>query len=191
MAVDYAKKKPPKRRAAAKKRHSPAAKPKTGAVRNQPNRKVSLPRLLMTVVAVVAFILALVLLKKQGSSVPVQQPVQQLRSEEALPAPPQEQWSYIEELENKEVEVVVPERAASRPRLVQCASFRNKNDAEQMRAKIAFMGLEAQVRATQGQSGMWYRVILGPFENQRVAQSTTHKLQRGGIHNCQIWNWTD
>nr|WP_256473844.1 SPOR domain-containing protein [Aliidiomarina quisquiliarum] len=150
-----------------------------------------MPRLILTATAVIVFVVVLVLLKKQGNSAPVHQQVKQPHTEEALPAPPQEQWSYIEELENKEVEVVVPERAASRPRLIQCASFRNESDADEMRAKIAFMGLEAQVRATQGQTGMWYRVILGPFENQRVAQATTHKLQRGGINNCQIWNWTD
>lgn len=191
MAVDYAKKKPPKRRAAPKKRKAAAAKPKTGAVRNQRNRSVSLPRLLLTVLALVVFVGALVLIKNKSSQVPAKQSTQQQRSEEALPALPQEEWSYIEALENKEVEVVVPERAESRPRLIQCASFRNEGDAETMRAKIAFMGLEAQVRATQGQTSMWYRVILGPFENLREAQRTVHSLQRGGVNNCQIWNWTD
>jgi len=191
VAVDYAKKKPPKRRAAPKKRKAAAAKPKTGAVRNQRNRSVSLPRLLLTVLALVVFVGALVLIKNKSSQVPAKQSTQQQRSEEALPALPQEEWSYIEALENKEVEVVVPERAESRPRLIQCASFRNEGDAETMRAKIAFMGLEAQVRATQGQTSMWYRVILGPFENLREAQRTVHSLQRGGVNNCQIWNWTD
>ncbi len=191
MAVDYAKKKPPKRRATPKKRRVAAAKPKTGAVRNQRDRTVSIPRLVVTAAALMVFVGVLFLLKTQDVVAPVEKSVQQQRNEEALPALPQEQWSYIEELENKKVDVVVPERAASRPRLIQCASFRNQNDADEMRAKIAFMGLEAQVRATAGEKGMWYRVILGPFENQRAAQSTAHKLQRGGIHNCQIWNWTD
>lgn len=191
MAVDYAKKKPPKRRATPKKRKTPAAKPKTGAVRNQRDRSVSLPRLVLTILAVIAFVVALFMLKSKGNPEQVKKSAAQQRSEEALPALPEERWSYIEALENKEVEVIVPERAASRPRLIQCASFRNEADADAMRAKIAFMGLEAQVRATQGETGMWYRVILGPFENQRAAQSTTHKLQRGGVNNCQIWNWTD
>lgn len=190
MAVDYANKKPPKRRASPKKRSAAATKKNAGAVRNQPGRRPSVPRLLLTAVVVIAFVAVLVLLKKKSTGSPRPQKNTQ-GIEETLPAPPQERWSYIDELENKEVEVLVPERAVSRPRLIQCASFRAEADADAMRAKIAFMGLEAQVRATQGEKGMWYRVILGPFENQRVAQSTAHKLQRGGISNCQIWNWTN
>lgn len=191
MAVDYAKKKPPKRKAAPKSRKRAAARPKKGAVRNQPSRSVSLPRVILTLLVVVGFAGGLTMLKKKSNAGETPLAIQQQQAQDALPELPKEEWSYIEELENKKVEVVVPERAESHPRLIQCASFRNQEDADSMRARIAFMGLEADVRATQGQTGMWYRVILGPIENQRAAQRIVHQLSRGGIHRCQIWNWTE
>lgn len=190
MAVDYAKKRPPKRKAAPKSRKRAAAKPKKGAVRNQPSRSVSWPRIVLTLLVVAGFVGGLTMLKKKSNAGQTPLATQQQKTD-TLPELPQEEWSYIEELENKEVEVVVPERAESHPRLIQCASFRNQEDADSMRAKIAFMGLEADVRATRGQTGMWYRVILGPIENQRAAQRIVHQLSRGGIHRCQIWNWTE
>lgn len=151
-----------------------------------------MPRVLVAIVILVAFVSLLVWLKMKN----VAEQSQNTNStspqvnEEPLPEMPQEQWQYIDELENKQVEVEVPERAESHPRVIQCGSFRSQEDAEAMRAQIAFIGLEAQIRATEGTSGLWYRVVLGPFENQRAAQSTNHQLQRGGMHGCQIWNWT-
>ncbi|WP_113907568.1 SPOR domain-containing protein [Aliidiomarina celeris] len=190
MAVDYAKKQAPKRKSAPKRKKAAAAKSRGGAVRVQTERAVSRRRFVLTLVLLVGFIALLVALKyRQAEETPVVTP--QVQQEDPLPELPQERWRYPEELESKEVEVIVPERAESQPRLIQCASFRSAEDAESMRAQIAFLGLEAQVRATQGTSGMWYRVILGPFENQRAAQRTNHQLQRGGVYRCEIWNWTE
>ena len=191
MAVDYAKKQPPKRKSAPKRKKTPAPKPRGGAVRVTTERAVSRRRLAITIIVVVAFVALLVMLRQHQSRVPEAPRPERVQQEEPLPELPEERWRYHEELQTREVEVVVPERAASQPRLIQCASFRNEQDAESMRAQIAFLGLEAQVRATQGTSGMWYRVILGPFENQRAAQRTNHQLQRGGIYRCEIWNWTE
>ncbi|RUO72238.1 cell division protein FtsN [Pseudidiomarina sediminum] len=106
---------------------------------------------------------------------------------EAIPEKPEERWQYIEELENLEVEVDVPERELGPPKLMQCGSFRSKSDAERLRAAIALQGLEANVYRSNG--GSWYRVVLGPYETKRAAEKDRHKLQRARIHGCQIWNW--
>lgn len=109
---------------------------------------------------------------------------------EALPQAPQERWRYIEELENHEVEVIVPERGESARRLMQCGSFRRETDAQALRANIAMNGYESQVRRTESaEHGVWFRVILGPFDGLRAAQSVNNQLRRGGIHGCQIWLW--
>lgn len=108
---------------------------------------------------------------------------------EPLPEQPQEPYQYFDELENREVIVDVPEREVGPPKLMQCGSFRRQGDAEELRAMIAMIGLEAQVRATQGSNGMWYRVILGPYATKREAEADRHKLQRGKITGCVIWNW--
>ena len=58
-----------------------------------------------------------------------------------------------------------------------------------MKALIAFQGLTAQVRQTQGTKGTWYKVVLGPYDTKRAAERERHALQRAGINGCQIWYW--
>ncbi|CAB0151430.1 Cell division protein FtsN [Pseudidiomarina piscicola] len=106
---------------------------------------------------------------------------------EPMPEKPQERWQYIEELENLEVEVDVPERELGPPKLMQCGSFRKQADAERLRAAIALQGLESKVYPSNNNT--WYRVVLGPYETKRDAEADRHKLQRARIHGCQIWNW--
>ena len=77
------------------------------------------------------------------------------------------------------------ETKPSVPYQMQCGSFRNKDDAESLKANIAFQGLESNVKKT----GTWYRVILGPYERKRLAEKERHKLQRAKINGCQIWLW--
>lgn len=142
----------------------------------------------------IAFMVFLWLLKNntadesQATTESVVTPQAQLEDE--LPQAPEERWQYIYDLENREVEVIVPERAEAQRRLMQCGSFRRESDAESLRAQIAMLGHESQVRQTQSsEHGIWYRVILGPFENLRAAQSVNNQLRRGNVQGCQIWLW--
>ena len=121
--------------------------------------------------------------KETPKVVETQAPV---KSEDQLPEKPQPKWEYESTLKNKEVIVDIPEQTKStRPYQMQCGSFRNKKDAESLKAKIAFQGLNSIVKHT----GNWYRVILGPYERKRVAEKERHKLQRAKINGCQIWYW--
>lgn len=111
---------------------------------------------------------------------------------DALPPAPKEEWTYLEELENKQVEVDVSAKRPlkpKRPYQIQCASFRKESQAESMKATIAFQGLEAIVRKVKGSTGMWYKVVLGPYDSKRLAEKQRHILQRGGLNGCQIWLW--
>ena len=110
----------------------------------------------------------------------------------ALPPKPQEEWTYLQELENKQVEVDVPKQdtlRATGPYQMQCGSFREEAQAEKMKAVIAFQGMEAQIRKAQGSNGAWYKVVLGPYERKRDAERARHKLQAIGMNTCQIWLW--
>lgn len=110
-------------------------------------------------------------------------------AEDPLPEMPEEQWDYPELLDDElEVEVAEQEKPA-RPYLMQCGSFRQKSQAEEMRARIAMQGLESQVRASQGKNGLWHRVILGPYDGKRPAERDRHGLRRIGITTCRIWFW--
>ena len=109
---------------------------------------------------------------------------------ETLPDKPEERWTFIEELENKEVEVDVPEAPKNtRPYLMQCGSFRIKSQADELKARIAFQGLSSEVRRSEGSKGVWYKVVLGPYKTKRAAERDRHTLQRDKIRGCQIWFW--
>lgn len=104
--------------------------------------------------------------------------------------PTSEPYQYIKELENKEVKVDVTEQAAAGPYQMQCGSFRQQNQAETMKAKIAFSGFTATVRRSEGSNGIWYRVVLGPYESKRQATADRNRLRQQNINTCQIWNWS-
>lgn len=118
------------------------------------------------------------------------QPSKNSQQETALPPlPDDEEWQFIEELENKKVDVTTEELADKGPFKMQCASFRSESDAEALKAKIAFAGFESQVRSAQGTTGIWYKVILGPYDRKRDAEKTRHILKRNNINDCAIWPW--
>ena len=186
--MDYANRKPKKqpKRGAKKKPSSTGAR---GASRRQPeSRQVPWLIIAVAIALIAAFTYGLV--KINGSSESSEQaPVIQPPPRDLLPERTEERWQYIEELESKEVQVDVPERELGPPKLMQCGSFRQKPDAERLRAQIAMTGLESQIRGTTGSNGLWYRVILGPYETKRDAERDRHKLQRAQVFGCAIWNW--
>lgn len=106
-----------------------------------------------------------------------------------LPTPPKEKWTYVEDLTSKEIEVGQYEVKEKGPYKMQCGSFRTKNQAQTLKAQIAFAGLEAQIQAAKGDSGVWYKVFLGPYPRKRLAERDKNKLKRNNINYCQIWLW--
>ncbi|QOL25994.1 SPOR domain-containing protein [Thalassotalea sp. LPB0316] len=111
------------------------------------------------------------------------------KEEVTLPEPPKEKWDYMKELETKEVEVGEYEVTNKGPYQMQCGSFRTREQAEVLKAKIAFAGITSQVRETTGTNGTWYKVILGPYERKRLAEKDKHLLKNNDVNRCQIWLW--
>ena len=85
-----------------------------------------------------------------------------------------------------EVEVDAEVATSDRRYLMQCGSFKIFDQADSMRAQMAFVGLEPQIR---GSKSGWYRVILGPYPSKRDAERDRHVLQRAKINSCEIWTW--
>jgi cell division protein FtsN len=107
-----------------------------------------------------------------------------------LPVLGEEQWEFIEGLPAYSVEVEVDELPNSDRRyLMQCGSFRKQSQAQELKATIAFQGLESQVLESKGSKGIWYRVVLGPYETKRDAERERHSLRAARVNRCQIWNW--
>ncbi len=185
---DYVRNTAPKRRPANKR--APARKAKT------PQSPLPWKAILAFVVLAIAFVYFLVSTKDKAPAqvVPAEPQVVQpdtpsKTDKDSLPPPPEEEWHYVETLKNKEVQVEVPAKAQTvRQYQMQCGSFRSRNQAESMRAKIAFQGLESHIRHKAGSA--WYRVVLGPYQGKRPAERDKHKLERAKIISCQIWLWT-
>lgn len=107
-----------------------------------------------------------------------------------LPMLAEEEWEFIEGLPSYSVEVDDAELPNSGRRyLMQCGSFRKKSQAEELKATIAFQGLESQVLESKGSKGIWFRVVLGPYETKRDAERSRHALRSARVNRCQIWNW--
>ncbi|MFT6777913.1 MAG: cell division protein FtsN [Paraglaciecola sp.] len=160
-----------------------------------PEHQPSLPwlRIFITLALVVGFIYFLWSIKGTAPKNAIDDSVmtEQAQSEnDILPDIQAEEWEFINSLPEHTVEIEQKEQDKPTVRyLMQCGSFKNNGQAQALKANIAFQGLEAQVRPSKGSSGLWYRVILGPYDSKRVAEKQRHTLQRAKINGCKIWNW--
>ncbi len=182
MAKDYVGRSKPKKRTTKSSRSSNNAK------------RFPIPLALAVLAAIVGFAVLLFNIKGTAPTAPpnlselTPQP-SPAKPKTQLPEPPKER-SYVKELEQKQVEVEINEQPVStEPYLMQCASFRSRDSAEESKALIAFAGLESQIKRTEGNNGAWYRVVLGPYPSKRDAERDRHILQRAKINGCQIWHW--
>nr|WP_239553279.1 cell division protein FtsN [Pantoea coffeiphila] len=64
--------------------------------------------------------------------------------------------------------------------MVQCGSFKGTDQAESVRAALAFEGFESRI--TTG--GGWNRVVIGPYGNRAAADSALKNLRGSGHSNC-------
>ncbi|MCF6299633.1 MAG: SPOR domain-containing protein [Proteobacteria bacterium] len=88
-----------------------------------------------------------------------------------------------------EMEIVIPEeeliKAVAKDSkeysfVLQIASFKNKADADELKAKIAFLGQIAYIQSIEVNQTKWHRVRLGPFNSGRTADSEKRKLEKNG-----------
>jgi cell division protein FtsN len=63
--------------------------------------------------------------------------------------------------------------------LVQCGSFRTADQAETVRATLAFSGIESRVTA----GGGWHRIVLGPY-SKSTAEKMRDRAAGVGVSGC-------
>jgi cell division protein FtsN len=97
-----------------------------------------------------------------------------------------------------EMEVVVPEQELSskaQPQaatttaaatggeryLLQVGSFRSMSDADQLKARLALLGIVARVQSVTVNDAAWYRVRVGPVSGAREADEMRNRLADNGI----------
>ncbi len=73
------------------------------------------------------------------------------------------------------------ESALRDPVYLQTGSFQNAADADNQKAKLAMMGVEASIQQVMLQDKVWYRVRLGPFKKLDEVNSMRSDLARQGI----------
>jgi len=73
------------------------------------------------------------------------------------------------------------EPALKEPLYLQTGSFQSAGDADNQKAKLALMGVEASVQQVMLQEKVWYRVRLGPFKKMDEVTSMRSDLARQGI----------
>ena len=66
--------------------------------------------------------------------------------------------------------------------ILQAGSFKSYREAEQLKAKLAFLGVEANIQAVSVNAGeRWHRVRIGPFASERQADEIKRKLRQKHI----------
>jgi len=99
-----------------------------------------------------------------------------------------------------EMEVVIPkediaQEAAKQNQnyqyILQVASFKNKADAEALKAKIAFSGQIAYIQTIDVNNTQWHRVRVGPFQSGREADKQKRAIEKMGQRVLMLKETTD
>ena len=93
-----------------------------------------------------------------------------------------------------ELEVLIPEsetrppvntskkiNSANKQYVLQVGSFQNLNDAEKLKANLAFLGLEANIQHVTVNRQAWHRVRTGPYRDKRQLYKNQKLLKRNNI----------
>ena len=64
----------------------------------------------------------------------------------------------------------LPQAAAKGSYFVQIAAFRRRDEAERMKAKLAFKGIFVTIVSVNQPNVSWYRVSVGPFSSRTEAE---------------------
>jgi cell division protein FtsN len=77
--------------------------------------------------------------------------------------------------------------AAYEPHLLQAGSFQSADDAEKHKARLALLGIEADIQsATIPDKGVWYRVRLGPYKTEDELSRARDFLKQNGVDSTPI-----
>ncbi len=72
------------------------------------------------------------------------------------------------------------EKKDERRWMVQCGSFKGAEQAETVRAQLAFEGFDSRITTNNG----WNRVVIGPVKGKENADGTISRLRVAGHTNC-------
>jgi len=82
-----------------------------------------------------------------------------------------------------------PAQTIARPSeriVLQTGSFRQFAQADEMKARLALMGLQANIREVRVNGENFHRVYVGPFDNEAQANRTLERLRRENIDAMRL-----
>ena len=112
-------------------------------------------------------------------------------AKEALAEKPKPSFDFYYIL--PELEVAVPEQELATQSkqanhadqnieyILQAGSFRQLEQADQLKAKLALQGIESNIQTVNINSDTWHRVRIGPIRNMSNLEQTRMRLRENGI----------
>lgn len=122
------------------------------------------------------------------------EPATATRPEPAPPKPKLDFYTVLPEIEtvlpdrNPRARTSKPERAETGARYVlQVGSFASFEEADQLKAKLALQGMQAQIQrvAIEGK-GEYHRVRLGPYQSLDALDAVNQRLSKLGIKALRL-----
>ncbi|MBZ0106627.1 MAG: SPOR domain-containing protein [Sulfuricella denitrificans] len=87
-----------------------------------------------------------------------------------------------EPVTEKDIKQQDPASAAKSQYFLQAGAFQNEADADNLKAKLALMGIEASIQtAAVPDKGVWHRVRVGPYDNVDDLNRVRGTLTQNGI----------
>ncbi len=116
--------------------------------------------------------------KPATNSQPYQDLLQTPPHSNAAPSKTQQAAPVTREAETAKAQPT--EKKDERRWLIQCGSFKGQEQAETVRAQLAFEGFDSRITSNNG----WNRVVMGPLKGKESAEATLGKLKLAGHANC-------
>lgn len=87
----------------------------------------------------------------------------------------------------QQLKQAVPQPSSKDSHFIQAGSFQSAEDAENLKAKLAMMGVEASVHVVDlADKGIWHRVRVGPYTDPAEISRVRASLQQNGIQTSLI-----
>ena len=64
---------------------------------------------------------------------------------------------------------------------LQVGSYRNLSDADRVKARLALLGIEADIYTVKVSDEKWHRVVIGPYNNAGKLRQITTRLRKNNI----------
>lgn len=98
------------------------------------------------------------------------------------PAKPSDKSKPVEKTHPADNKIAIYE-----PQILQAGSFSNASDAEKLKAKLALLGVEANVQSANiPDKGVWYRVRLGPYKSAEEMNHARNFLKQNGVESTPM-----